>query len=546
MLPGKSYTPQDFLDIARRRFWLIVVPPVVSLFAALVYSATLPNLYQSDMLIGVVPQRVPSEFVRSTVTLRTEERLEAIAVQIMSRTMLEPIVTEFDLYPEERSRLPMEDVVNRMRANVQVELERPPAGRGSDPTAFHVRFTYVDPALATQVTQRLGSIFVNQNARDRGALARATEEFLNVQLTEARQRLEGHEKRLEAFRQQHGNALPSQLQSNLQAIQNVQLQIQALVEAIARDRDRKLMLERLYQEAANEAVAPPAAALQPSLGQTEQSAAAGVMAVATPAQQLAAARATLAALERRLTPEHPDIVRTRRIIEDLEAKAAAESREPRETGESTPAAASPPLTPAEALRRERLAQMRAEIESLDRLTGFKESEERRLRDLVTEYQRRIEAVPGLESEWAVLTRDYDTLQAAYRDLLNKSEAAKVALDLENRQIGEQFRVLDPASVPATPISPARPKISGMGLLAGLALGVGLVVLLEFKDASFRSEGDVLSALSLPVLAAVPYVETQVERRVRIRRRLLVSTVAVLAAAGAGYVFWAMRLWTVVV
>jgi hypothetical protein len=189
--------------------------------------------------------------------------------------------------------------------------------------------------------------------------------------------------------------------------------------------------------------------------------------------------------------------------------------------------------------------MRAEIESLDRLTEFKEAEERRLRDLVVEYQRRIEAVPGLESEWAALTRDYETHQSAYRDLLGKSEAARLALDLENRQIGEHFQVLDPAGVPVTPVSPNRRQISGIGLFVGLLLGGGLAALLEFRDASFRSEADVLTALSLPVLAAVPYVQTPAERRVRMRRRLLVSTAAVLATVGAGYVFWAMRLWTVV-
>jgi uncharacterized protein involved in exopolysaccharide biosynthesis len=294
------------------------------------------------------------------------------------------------------------------------------------------------------------------------------------------------------------------------------------------------MLERLYQEAANESEPSPPAAALPSPGE------AGLAPGATVQQQLAAAKSMLAALEQRLTPEHPDLVRAKRIVGELEAKVAAEPREPEKIE-----AGSPPLTPAEALRRERLAQMRAEIESLDRLTEFKESEERRLRDLVVEYQRRIESVPGLESEWAALTRDYDTHQAAYRDLLNKSEAAKVALDLEDRQIGEQFRVLDPATAPEKPVSPDRPMITGVGLLIGLLLACGLVALLEYRDASFRSEGDVLSALALPVLAAVPYVETPAERRVRMRRRLLVSTAAVLATVGAGYLFWAMRLWTVV-
>jgi uncharacterized protein involved in exopolysaccharide biosynthesis len=255
MLPGKSYSPQDILDIVRRRLWLLPLP-IATLFVALVYSSTQPNVYQSNMLIAIVPQRVPDEFVRSTVTLRTEDRLNTITVQIMSRSVLEPMINEFDLFPRERSRLPMEDVVQMMqeRINVGLEARTSSSQSATGPTAFHVRFTYPDPNLAARVTQRLGSIFVDQNARDRGALALATDDFLQRQLGEARQRLEAHEKLVEAFRERHGNELPTQLQSNVQAIQNAQLQIQAQVEAIARDRDRKMMLERLYQEAQNEPV----------------------------------------------------------------------------------------------------------------------------------------------------------------------------------------------------------------------------------------------------------------------------------------------------
>jgi hypothetical protein len=317
------------------------------------------------------------------------------------------------------------------------------------------------------------------------------------------------------------------------------MQIQALVEAIARDRDRKLMLERLYQEAAAE---PPSANSAPPSrnGTTPEN--------TTSTQRLAAARSTLAALELRLTPEHPDVAAAKRTVKELEEKVAAET-----------AAAQAAMSEAEAAggvlaleltqesgRRERLREMRAEIESLDRLTAFKESEERRLRELAVEYQRRIEAVPAIESEWAALTRDYETQQQAYRELLENSEASKVALDLENRRISENFRVLDRAIVPETPVSPVRPKISGVGFAAGLLLGVGIVVLLEIKDSAFRSETDIHDVLALPVLATVPFVESPEDRRRRLRRGWLFATAGLVVATGAGYVFWVMRLWTVVV
>jgi polysaccharide chain length determinant protein (PEP-CTERM system associated) len=537
MLPGKSYTPADIMSIARRRALVVIVPPIVTLFLALVVSARIPNTYQSDMLIAVVPQRVPNEFVRSTVTLRTEERLNTITSQIMSRTVLEPVITELNLYPDERRAMPMEDVVQKMRDSIEREFDKNPNDRlREEPRAFHVRFKYTDPVVAAKVTERLGSIFVDQNARERGALAEATDQFLESQLIEARQKLEEQEKRVEAYRKVHGSELPSQLQSNLQAIQSMQLQIQALVEGQARDRDRKLMLERLYQEAAKEPAAATAARNVPP-----QAPAGTVPTGATAAQQLATAKSALAGLEMRLTPQHPDIVRLKRVIAELEPKAAAEAAQSGEATEAVPA-----TSVEEQQRRDRLRQMKAEIESIDRQSAFKESEERRMRAQVAEYQRRIEAVPGVESEWTALTRDYETQQNAYKDLLSKSEAAKVAVDLENRRIGENFRVLDPPRVPAKPISPKRIQITGAGFGAGLVLGLMMVALLEFMDASFRTESDVQSLLGLPVLATVPFVETVDERRARVRRRILASGFAVMAVAAGAYVFWAMRLWTVVV
>jgi polysaccharide chain length determinant protein (PEP-CTERM system associated) len=533
MLPGKKHTPRDVIDMARRRGWLVVLPALVSTLAALIYSSTVPNMYESDMLIAIVPQRVPDAFVRSTVTLRTEERIGAIAAQVTSRTLLEQIITEFDLYPNERRLMPMEDVVQTMRDSIQTPLDAPRRGpRGPEPaSSFHVKFKYPDAGIAARVTQKLGSLFVDQNARDRGAVADATNQFLETQLAEARERLEAQERRLETFRKAHGNELPTQMQSNLQAMQSTQLQIQALVESIARDRDRKMMLERLHAEAINEP-----ASVRTASGTADPSNTASTAISAR--EQLAAARAALARFELRLQPGHPDVVRARRQIAELEPKAAAETAQ----------TSSPELhgaTPEVVQRRERLRLMAAEIESLDRQTKFKESEEQRLRGLVAEYQRRVEAVPAVESEWAVLIRDYDTQQAAYRDLLSKSEAAKVSVDLERRQIGEHFRILDPAVVPVKPVDSARGRINALGLALGVLAGLGLALYLELKTAVFRSESDVLEVLSLPVLALVPHVPTTTELQRRKLRIILLSSCAAAAIAGAAYVTWTLKLWTAV-
>lgn len=541
MLPGKKYAISDVVGILRRRVLLLVVPPLVTLFGALVYSSTLPNVYQSDVLIAIIPQRVPENFVKPTVTLKTQDRLEAITTQLKSRTILEKLIVDMDLYRAERERLPMEDVVEIMRKNFFIELEEQRRGPEGPlpPHAFHVKFNYTDPVVAQKVTEKLGSAYSDQNTRDRSILAEATDSFLETQLTEARERLEQQERRLEAFRERHGNELPTQVQSNMQAMQSGQMQIQALVEAQARDRDRKMFLERLYADAERE----PLVSTQPA---PTGPAGGDVTAVAqgSPAQQLAAARENLARLERRLTAEHPDVITAKRVIAELEQRVADDAAKAAQT--NTSAGVSTTVSQSEATRRENLRTMKAEIESLDRQAAFKASEEARLRAQLGEYQRRLESVPGIESEWVALTRDYETQQTAYKTLLAKSEDAKVALSLERRQIGEQFRVMDPAGVPTRPISPVRIQISGIGFGIGLMLGLVVAALLEIRDSTYRSESDVFDALSLPVLASVPHVDTVAELARRQKRRLAVAIAAGGITVAAGYVFWTMRLWTQIV
>jgi polysaccharide chain length determinant protein (PEP-CTERM system associated) len=535
MLPGKPIALPEILRILRRRAWLLIVPPAITLFAALLYSSTIPNLYQADMLIAIDAQRVPDAFVRPTVTMPIEQQLESIKVQVLSRTALQETIESFDLYRQERQTLPMEDVINKMRSDIEVNLERPVQQRGMPPSpgAFHIRFVHTDPQVAARVTQQIGSLFVAQNTLNRGRLAGATNRFLEEQLADARKKLETQEAKLERFRELHGKELPTQMQGNMQSLTSAQTQAQSLNESVARDRDRKMMLDRIYREAVNE---PP-----PAVPVAAAAANAAPAVSASAEDQLTAARGQLEGLLLRYKPDHPDVVRLRRLITELEPKAAAEARLKAERA-AAPNAADQPATAADPAQRESLRQMRADIESLDRQIAFKEAEERRVRGEIVEYQRRLEAVPGLESEWVRLTRDYETQQIAYRDLLTKSTSAQVAANLEDAEIGERFRIVDPAAVPVHPLPSQRIRYNAMGLAFGLLLGLAIAALLELKDQSFRSEGDVLEALGLPVLATVPRVHSVAEKRRAARRSFGFTVAGVAYVVVAGYVAWTLKLW----
>ncbi len=437
MLPKKKYTAADYTAIARRRLPLVIVPGLVGLLVALIVSSRLPNVYEAEMLVQIVPQRVPESFVETTVTIQTEDRLDALSQQVTSRTQLERIVRDIDLYGPERAVQPMQDVIEKMRTDITVVPQR--QARTMPVEAFTLKFKYGDPAVAARVTERLGSLFIDQNARERGDLAGTTRDFLQTRLLEAKGRLEVQDKKLQEFRERNAGKLPTQAEYNMQAIQSTQMQRQAVVESLARDRDRKLMLDRMRNDLMSEPT--PSRPLPAPLTPADPAGLANVPA----RQRLEIARATLARLELRLTESHPDLRRAREQVAEIEKEVQAEP--PTQQGASTAAG----MTPEELQRRERINSMGAEIESLDRQIAFKEAEERRLSGSIADYQRRIEAVPGVESEWLSLTRDYETISTAFRELLTKSESANAAVELENRQVSEQFRVLDAPRVPLRPI-----------------------------------------------------------------------------------------------
>jgi len=530
MLPGKTYTPDEYARMAWRRRWFIVIPAVVIASGTFVVSVFLPNRYRAATAISIIPQRVPEKFVRTTVTADLNERLNLIQQQILSRTRLERIVQEFNLYERERKELVMEDVIERMRKDIGVNIARP-RSRRDDPNSFSVSYEAGDPRTAMRVTERLASLFVQENLSDRENLADQTNSFLQAQLAESKGRLLAQERKLQEFRTRNNGKLPEQVQSNLQLLQGAQSRLQTLTEANNRDRDRLATLEKALAEM------PP---ISPTTAPAPSGSRRGEQAL-TAAQQLDVARAELHALELRLKPEHPDIGRARRVIAELEAKAETEAlQQPLSAGSAGPA----PNPSADRAAATRAEQMRNEIVAIQARIESERREAARLQDSIGDLTGRVQAGPSLQSEATELMRDYGTLQDGYTALLRKSEESKIAVDLERRQIGEQFRVIDGARLPERPISPNRLRINMFGILGGLALGLGLVAFLEYRDTSFKSDDDVMTTLALPVLAVIPLMTNAGERRQARRRRLLLAasaSVTCMLLAAAVMAVWRMRL-----
>lgn len=524
MPPAKKYTPEEIVRIVVRRRWLILVPFALGVAATPHMASVVPERYRSETLIMVVPQRVPDSYVKSTITEAVGDRLRSISDQILSRSRLERIIADLDLYKRERTRQVMEDVVRRMRDDIKVDLD------AKSMESFRVSYVSDDAGTARKVAERLAALYIEQNLRDRESQAESTSQFLETQLEDAKRRLVEQEKKLEEYRRRHAGQLPTQLQGNLQAIQNAQLQLQAVSESMNRARERRLLMERQIADAQ---VFPPAGAQPAAAG----SAADAPVPVPT-AQQLEAARARLEMYKLHYTLDHPDVLSLQQTIADLQSRLEAEAP----VGPSQPVSEKT-LSPLEAAQQKRIRDLQAELDVVDHHLAANQAEEVRLKQTMRDYQAKVDVVPTRESELVELTRDYSTLQTAYANLLMKREDAKIAANLERRQIGEQFRILDEASLPERPYNQLqRMAMIASGAVGGLVLGLLLVGFLQYRDSTFRREEDVLRVLTLPVLALVPVMPSDRERRAERRRTLAVDVagIAVLLGSAAVLALWRVQ------
>jgi uncharacterized protein involved in exopolysaccharide biosynthesis len=134
----------------------------------------------------------------------------------------------------------------------------------------------------------------------------------------------------------------------------------------------------------------------------------------------------------------------------------------------------------------------------------KRNEQSGVMQQIRTYQGRVQSSPVVEEQFKELTRDYQNSQTLYQSLQTKMNESQMTTDLEKRQEGETFSVLD---APNLPVDPTFPKVSVFaigGLFAGLAVGVLIVALLEYKDTTLRSERDVWAFTQLPTLAVIAW------------------------------------------
>ena len=478
----RELTIADYMAMLRRRWVLIAVLAVVGAPLAYGVSRFLPNRYKSQTLVLVEQPSIPSDIVRSLDTSDLTQRLSSMQQQILSRSRLEPIITQFGLYGSEVNKVPMEELVGRLQKGIEVVPILPMAETQTRQLpGFYVNVTMSDARVAQQVCTAVTSMFIEENLRRRQQHSEDTTEFLVNQLAEAKVKLDEQDAKLAAFQGRHLGDLPDNEQMNLTLLNNLTTQLEATTQALGRAQQEKSFDESMLTQQIASWQASQA-------GHNPE----------TLEQQLAALQTQLATLQGRYTDDYPDVVKAKNDIAALKKQIAeADARR---------AAADSGKSPKSTIEPTQIAELRAKIRNLDQTIAEKAREQEQIRQQIEIQRARVQSSPAVEQEFKELTRGYQTALDSYNDLLKKRNASAMAADLERKQQGEQFRVLDPANLPDKPSFPNRPLFALGGFGGGLALGLGIAFLLEMRDTSLKTERDVEFILHLPVLAIIPEIE----------------------------------------
>ena len=520
------------IEVVRRRFHLALLPFLFVMAAGLSLAMFLPSLWTAKSTILVDRQKIPESFVKSTITTDVEAQLLGLSQQIMSSGQLMKIIEAHNLYPELRQKRSADEVVERMRRNIRIEVQNDDRDRRNPRTVgFSVLYTTTTPKTAMTIANELAALYVNEDVRYREKHSVSASEFLDTQLKEVRERLQNQERRVAEFKERNMGELPEQREANLRTLDRLQQQLQSAQETLRRANERRQLLTQTLAEVdqTGGAVAGPAGSPNPSPAEAA-------------AARLSVLKQELAQMQSRYNDKYPDVVALKDQIRALEAKMAAE---PAAAARETQAKATVAVAKKDGKELRAVPQnsyVQNLLQQLDQATveaRTSTDEVRGLRDQIALYQRRIENTPRREQEAAQITRDYESTRELFRSLLSKRGEAEMAADLEQRQQGEHFRIIDAAGLPDRPAGPNRFRLVLVALVLALGVSGIAVVIAEHTDTSYRSAEEVRMLEMVPVLSTIPKIVTERDRRRRLRqRRLGTAAVAVglLAVIGSSFAF----------
>jgi len=439
--------------------------------------------FKSSTLILVEQPTMPKNYVEPNISDDLQDRLQSITQQILSRTRLLFIVNKWHLYTDARRRLTDDELVKRMRKDIQIDLVRDT--RNNEISAFRISYSAHSPQIAQKVTDDLSSLFINENLKVRQEQSEGTTKFIESQLEEARAHLVQQEEKVRAFQVGHQGMLPSQQTSNLQILSGLQSQLQNEQDTLNTARQQKVYLQSLLDQSRS--------------ARTQTHSADGLPNdLVSIDQELAKLQTQLLDLSSRYTSQHPDIQNLK--VQILKAQVLRRQLASSAKQNSTLAAGEDleDVTPA-------VSQLRGQLHANEVEIANRETTVIELKSRISEYQLRLNAEPATEQALAELTRGYDQSKITFDDLLKKKNDSAMATSMEHMQQGERFTILDPPSLPVKPDFPDRLRFCGFGVALGFALGIVVVGTLEILDDRLHTDSEIKAMLQGAMIYEIPVI-----------------------------------------
>lgn len=482
--------------------------------AAVIYS--LPAVYQARTIILIERQRIPERYVVSTVNEDLSNRLNRISQQILSYEPLLRLIEEFGLYEDLKGRLVQEEIVQKMRNDIKVSLIE--GWTETSAPAFQIVFEGEDPNVVAQVTNRLATLFIDENLRTRANQALGTTEFLTNQLEEYRQDVERQESLMTDYRTRNSGELPEQRSVLIAELSRLEREAQGAQDDIQRAHQNRMMIESSIGSAKGTLEMLQRMADEQAKGAMRRADGSVALGVDQSVIDLRRGEDELMMLEARYSDNHPDVLRGRAAVERLRKIAEQNQNNP------VPASAAPDATSSGAAgdesslsmlvdgnfaqsivrERERIDNLQAQVELANQQIKAAEARRAAVMARMNQIDSRLGRMPLHEQELAKVNRDYEISMENYKSLLEKRIEAELASEMETRQKAEKFSVLDAARLPEKPVRPDRVLLLaitvGAGLFASCLIGFGV----ELKNNVLLGEWELPPSVSL--LGQVPFIQ----------------------------------------
>jgi polysaccharide biosynthesis transport protein len=535
---------EKLLSYWRRRRTFFVVT-VIALVATVLLAALLPATYRSTATILIEQQEIPQELVRSVITSFADQRVQVISQRVMTTQNLLSLVDRYNLYPDIRRAQPREVLLDKLRGDIAMHMISadvidPRSGRPTQATiAFSVSYQSRSPDLALKVANDLTSLYLNENLTSRTQLGQQTATFFSEEAARQAAHIADLDKTLTAFKEKHRNDLPELVQLNLQTMERTELDLHEAQNKLDSLDSQRVLLEaqlaqinptsQVFSDTGQRVMGPEdrLKALKSQLASYKARFAPGHPDIVSTEREveglesqiksdddtgdrmrdLEEARAQLARAREKYSADHPDVVRLQHTVDGLQAAVDAAAKAGKRRDEATTHSDNPAYI-----------QVKGQLDALavDRDRAVKRHDE--LQAKFDDYERRMAQSPEVEREFHTRSRELETAQLEYKEILAKQTEVKVSENLETERKGERFTMIEPPQVPEKPISPNRPLIVALGLLLSLALGAGAAAAHESFDASVRGPNDIRQLLQVPALASIPVIITSIDRA---RRRKII-------------------------